>query len=84
MKRAIKILGYTLLFLGVLAMGLFIWTRSLKPQYSGQLTLDGMKSPVTVYFDAYGVPHIEAESELDATIALGYVHAQDRLWQMEL
>ena len=84
MKRAIKILGYTLLFLGVLATGLFIWTRSLKPQYSGQLTLDGMKSPVTVYFDAYGVPHIEAESELDATIALGYVHAQDRLWQMEL
>ena len=38
----------------------------------------------TVYFDEFGVPHIYAESQKDAMEALGYVHAQDRLWQMEL
>jgi penicillin amidase len=38
----------------------------------------------TVYFDEFGVPHIYATNSKDAMMALGYVHAQDRLWQMEL
>jgi penicillin amidase len=37
-----------------------------------------------VYFDDYGVPHIYADNQKDAMTTLGYVHAQDRLWQMEL
>ena len=37
-----------------------------------------------MYFDDYGVPHINAQNQEDAYRALGYVHAQDRLWQMEL
>ncbi len=40
-------------------------------------------APVAVYRDAYAVPHIFAETPTDASFALGYVHAQDRLWQME-
>jgi len=83
-RKAIKILGYVFLTLGVLALGVYVWTRSLKPNYEGTLKLVGVNAPVTVYFDDYGIPHIEAENELDATVALGYVHAQDRLWQMEL
>lgn len=43
-----------------------------------------LSSDVEVYFDTYGVPHIYAQTELDAIRTLGYVHAQDRLWQMEL
>ncbi len=40
-------------------------------------------APVAVYRDEYAVPHIFAETPTDAAFALGYVHAQDRLWQME-
>jgi penicillin amidase len=43
-----------------------------------------LSEKVSVYYDEIGVPHIEAENENDAFQALGYVHAQDRLWQMEL
>jgi penicillin amidase len=44
----------------------------------------GLSHEVKVYFDTYGIPHIYADNEKDAFRALGYVHAQDRLWQMEL
>ncbi len=56
----------------------------LKPKYSGELELKNVSTETIVYFDDFGVPHIYAESQKDAMVALGYVHAQDRLWQMEL
>ena len=56
----------------------------LKPDYQGTKALSGLRDSVTVRFDTYGIPHIYATSEADAFRALGYVHAQDRLWQMEL
>ena len=56
----------------------------LKPKYEGELTLQHIQKETTVYFDDFGVPHIYAASNKDAMTALGYVHAQDRLWQMEL
>jgi penicillin amidase len=46
-------------------------------------TAEGLKSQVRIVRDRYGVPHIWAEDERDASFALGYAHAQDRLWQME-
>ncbi len=46
--------------------------------------LKGLSAPVSVSRDASGVPHIRASNDLDALYALGFVHAQDRLWQMEL
>ena len=46
--------------------------------------LEGLSGPVTVTRDQWGVPHIKASTDLDAFWAQGYVHAQDRLWQMEL
>ena len=46
--------------------------------------MSNLKEEVKVYFDPYGIPHIYAQNETDAFRALGYVHAQDRLWQMEL
>ncbi len=58
--------------------------NSLKPTYEGTLNLQGLEQNVEVYFDDYGIPHIYAKSETDAQFALGYVHAQDRLWKMEL
>ena len=46
--------------------------------------LEGLSGPVTVTRDQWGVPHIKAGTDMDAFWAQGYVHAQDRLWQMEL
>jgi len=46
--------------------------------------LPGLTAEVNVLYDSYGIPHIYGETEVDAFRALGYVHAQDRLWQMEL
>lgn len=58
--------------------------NSTKPIYNGELGLAGLESEVNVYYDEVGVPHIEAKTRADLYIAFGYVHAQDRLFQMEL
>jgi len=61
-----------------------IYLASQKPHYNGTLKMAGLHSQVEVIYDYYGVPHIYAESEEDAYFALGFVHAQDRLFQMEM
>tara|TARA_R110002051_G_scaffold140454_5_gene213334 strand:+ start:27196 stop:29688 length:2493 start_codon:yes stop_codon:yes gene_type:complete len=55
-----------------------------EPQRSGQLKLAGLQEPVSVSYDAWGVPHIDAQNDHDAYRALGYLHAQDRLFQMDM
>ena len=79
-KILVAVVGILLLLLAVS----FVFIQNNKPKYSGTLHLEGLKNGVTVYFDEVGVPHIYAENQEDAYQALGYVHAQDRLWQMEL
>ncbi|HEY4250544.1 MAG TPA: penicillin acylase family protein [Roseomonas sp.] len=54
------------------------------PPLTGELRLPGLAAPVTVLRDAWGIPHIRARGEADAFRAQGFVHAQDRLFQMEL
>jgi penicillin amidase len=71
-------------FILLVIIGIAIFLNSLKPDYSGEKKLTGISNEVTTYFDPYGIPHIYAQNETDALKALGYVHAQDRLWQMEL
>lgn len=80
-KRILTILAVVLVI--VLLAG-FFFVQHLKPSYGGLREMPGITDSVTVYFDTYGIPHIYAENEADAFRALGYVHAQDRLWQMEL
>jgi penicillin amidase len=53
------------------------------PQTGGELHLSGLDGPVDIYRDSYGVPHIYASSEHDLFFAQGYIHAQDRFWQMD-
>ena len=53
-------------------------------QFDGNLKAAGLSQPVQVLRDRYAVPHIVAQSFDDAAFALGYAHAQDRLWQMEM
>lgn len=79
-----KILLAVLLLIVVVAISLFAYIFHLKPKYEGEVQLKNLQKETTVYFDDFGVPHIYADSEKDAMTALGYVHAQERLWQMEL
>lgn len=53
------------------------------PTRTGTLNIDGLAAPVEIARDPRGVPHIFAVDLHDATFALGFIHAQDRLWQME-
>ena len=80
-KKTLKVVVSLLL---LLIIGLWLFARTLYPTYDGQLDLANISEEVTVYYDEIGVPHINAENQHDAYTALGYVHAQDRLWQMEL
>lgn len=84
MKRLKKILLVLLVLVVVIGIGLCAYIFHLKPKYEGELEVKNLEKETTVYFDEYGVPHIYADSEKDAMTALGYVHAQERLWQMEL
>jgi acyl-homoserine lactone acylase PvdQ len=56
----------------------------LVPQLSGTLAVDGLRAPVRIVRDAWGVPHIYAASQDDLFFAQGFVQAQDRLFQMDL
>ncbi|PWL38740.1 penicillin acylase family protein [Flagellimonas aquimarina] len=81
LKRVLRVLVPILL---AVIIGSYLFINSLKPDYNGEKILPGLESQVTVFYDTYGIPHIYAENEKDAFRALGYAHAQDRLWQMEL
>ena len=63
--------------------GYFYLAQSL-PLVDGRLAIRGLRAPVEVVRDQWGVPHIYAQNEHDLFFAQGYVQAQDRLWQMEL
>ncbi|MGI9543000.1 MAG: penicillin acylase family protein, partial [Cyclobacteriaceae bacterium] len=84
MKLLRKILLGLLVLLLVIVGASYLFLNQTKPQYAGELKLAGLESEVEVLFDTYGVPHIYAENETDLYYALGYVHAQDRLFQMEM
>lgn len=77
------VFGIVVLLLLVTCAG-YLFLKSKKPVYDGELKLAGLKQPVTVTFDTHGVPHINAQSEEDLYRAFGYIHASERLWQMDL
>jgi penicillin amidase len=80
-KIFLKILGIILI---VFALSLVVYVYHLRPVYEGKIQLKNITKETNVYFDDYGIPHIYAQNRKDAMEALGYVHAQERLWQMEL
>ncbi len=84
MKLVKKFLKIVFAVLILVFVGVWLFTRTLHPTYNGELELKSISAKVTVHYDEVGVPHINAENQQDAYTALGYVHAQDRLWQMEL
>ncbi len=79
-----KTISVTLLVLMTAAAIGFVWVMSSLPRIEGVVPLRGMELPATVTRDHSGLPHITARSTHDAYFSMGWVHAQDRLWQMEL
>jgi penicillin G amidase len=67
----------------VLLSGGYLFLLASLPQIEGSIEVAGLEAPVTIVRDRFAVPHIEAANARDAYFALGFVHAQDRLWQME-
>lgn len=88
MKNTFKYLGYIVSFVLVAAIaamvGGYFYFKSGLPNYDGQIELAGLKDKVSITRDEYALPHIIAETAPDAYFAIGYAHAQDRLWQMHL
>jgi penicillin amidase len=66
------------------AGGGYLALRSSLPMVEGRLSVPGLHGEITIARDADGVPTITASNDEDAVFGLGFVHAQDRLFQMEL
>jgi penicillin amidase len=71
------------LITALIALLTYLYRRPL-PQVNGTLKVSGLSAPAEIIRDRWGVPHIYAQNQDDLLFAQGYVHAQDRLWQMEL
>ncbi len=88
MPRLTKLLiglGGTLIVLLIAGFFIFRWiiTKSY-PTTEGTIALAGLQHPVEIRRNAFGVPTVTAQTEHDLFFAEGYLHAQDRLWQMDL
>jgi penicillin amidase len=84
MRKTLRILSLILAISIALSAGAFLHLRRSLPQTEGEIRLAGLAAPVEILRDANGIPHIFAGSIADSYFALGFVHAQDRLWQMEV
>ncbi len=85
MRRALLYgLAGLLLLLLLALLGGWLYLRGSLPTTSGTVRVAGLSGPVEIVRDANGVPHIFGGTDLDAVFGLGYVHAQDRMWQMEM
>ncbi len=87
--KLIKRILLALAILLILAMaGGLLYLNHIKmravPDYQSDVDLEGLSQPVTVYRDSFGIPHVYAQSETDLYLTVGYLLAQDRLWQMDL
>ena len=73
-----------ILLTGFIAMAVYWTFYKPMPDYEATVSIPELRESVNIEWDDYGVPHIFARNEHDLYMALGYVHAQDRLWQMTL
>jgi penicillin amidase len=83
LRTTLSVLLWLSLLVVALALGALLYLRGSLPQVRGTLTLPGLSDTVEIVRDAHAVPHIYAQNAEDALFALGFVHAQDRLFQMD-
>ena len=83
-RLLVKALAAILVLAVLVVIGGYLYLRLSLPQVNGTVTVAGISAPIDIIRDQDAIPHIFAASKADALFGLGYVHAQDRLWQMEL
>jgi len=74
----------SILILAIVGISIYSYLLHQSPDYEGVVSELSLSERVEVYFDAYGIPHIYAQDLSDAYKVMGYLHAQDRLFQMDL
>ena len=83
-----KVIGYILVILLIIfIIGYFViyhFNSRAIPDYNKAMSLPGLRAKVEVYRDSFGIPHIYADNDEDLYQVIGYLTAQDRLWQMDL
>jgi penicillin amidase len=84
LRWLLRSLGIVLGLLVLLLLILWLLLRGSLPQLDGELALPGLTAPVNIQRDALGVVTVEAANEVDMARALGYVHAQERFFEMDL
>lgn len=87
-KRILKIVAGVAAVVVVLVIGLGLWAyrqvAGSLPQLDGEVTTGGIAAEVVVERDGLGIPTIRASNRIDLAMATGFVHAQDRFFQMDL
>src|SRR5262245_18802544 len=87
-RRLVRATLAVIVLIAVFGTGAALWARSRVraslPQLDGQIELAGLSAPVTVSRDALGIPTIRGATREDVARATGFLHAQDRFFQMDL
>jgi penicillin amidase len=83
MRFIAKAFAFLLVLLLAVSAGAWLHLQGSLPEIDGSVQVKGLSAPVEVLRDKDGVPHLFAKSDPDGWFALGYVHAQDRMWQLE-
>ena len=81
---SVRLLSTLIAMAALLVLGGYLVVRISLPDYAGLHLVQGLSTPVEIIRDENAIPHIFAESKADGYFGLGYVHAQDRLWQLEM
>lgn len=84
LRWLLRIAGGAVVLAVVALSGLYLLLSRSLPDYDATLIVTGLNAPVEIVRDNANVPHIFGQTDSDSFFALGYVHAQDRLWQMML
>ncbi len=85
LKKILLIIGIIIVVIligGIIFINII--SKKALPDYHSTVKIESVSEEVTIYRDKYAIPHIIAKNEKDLYIAVGYVLAQDRLWQMDL
>lgn len=84
LKVFLGLLSVVIVLLGAIVVISYFVLSSKIPEYSGEISVSGISNEVKIFRDEFGTPFIIAEDDTDAIFALGYVHAQERLFQMDI
>ena len=84
MKLYQRILFIIASIIGSIIIILILYIDSFEPDYSNHIKAERIQQRAEVYYDEFGIPHIYAENEQDLFFTFGYIHAMERLFQMEM